>query len=220
MKVYHYARTEDWNRIKKGSYKSDNLPGLGANKRVGKHDDEAFDTCAVFALLEPLPREWVSNEHFKLTWETLKSDLYGRVLLEIEVDDTMPVFVIDRGTIEGVLYEDKTGIPGEYLFENRKDAERAYIGNKVPLQEYVKNPEKYKFSLPEVIITAHVPFENIRISEQQPLLEEYLHHYKKSPILLEEIHNNIRYIPELKAWYEKRIGEIPKPAEQEYTKFR
>jgi hypothetical protein len=220
MKVYHYARTEDWNRIKNGSYKSDNLPGLGASKSVGKHDDEAFDTRAVFALLEPLPREWVSNEHFKLTWESLKSDLSGRVLLEIEVDDRMPAFVIDCGMREGVLYEDKTGIPGEYLFENRKAAERAYIGNKVPLQEYVKNPEKYKFSLPEVIITAHVPFENIRISEQQPLLEEYLPYYKKAPIVLEEILLNINYMPELKAWYEKRIGKIPPPKEQEYMKFR
>jgi hypothetical protein len=97
MKVYHYTRVQDWKNIKSGSYKSGGLPGLGATHRLGKDDTEALRTGAVFCFLDPLPLEWVYNEYFKLTWEAIKHDIGGRMLLEINLsDEDLNTFVIDQ----------------------------------------------------------------------------------------------------------------------------
>lgn len=204
MKVYHYTEIKDWKDIKAGSYRSKNIPGLGANRRVGREDREAWNTGAVFCFLEPVPTDWVHNTHFKLTWDAIKHDIQGRMLLEITVDENTPAYVIDRGLAEGHLYKEKTDIPKGYLFPTRKDAEAAYIQSKVPLKEFIEKRQDYNFSLPEVIITEDVPLEKVKISEKQPFLEEDLEKYKNTPIFMEDIMRDINSIPELKAWYEKR----------------
>jgi hypothetical protein len=205
MKVYHYARARDWKDIKNGSYKSRGLPGLGASHRVGKEDMDAWNTGAVFCFLDPVPQEWVHNEHFKLTWDAIKHDIGGRILLEINVpDEDANVFVIDRGLAEGVLYKDVRGIPEKYLFPTRKEAESAYLKSKIPLKEYLEKRNEFNFTLPEVIITEHVPFDKIKISEQQPFIESDLEKYKNTPVFMEDIMRDINSIPELAEWYKKR----------------
>lgn len=221
MKVYHYARARDWEEIKNGSYRSGGLPGLGASHRVGREDAGASSTGAVFCFLDPVPPEWVHNEHFKLTWGAIKHDIGGRMLLEITIpDEDLNTFVLDRGLAEGVLYKDKSVVPKQYLFSTRKEAESAYLKSKVPLKEYLEKRQQFNFSLPEVIITEHVPFDKIRISEQQPLLAENLEKYKKAPAIMRSIMTDINSIPELAEWYRKRREASKEISNGTMPKFR
>ena len=220
MKVYHYASVRDWKDIKKGSYRSNDQPGLGASRRVGQDDMDAWNTAAVFCFLDPIPPEWVGNEHFKLTWDAIKHDIGGRMLLEIDVDEKDQVFVIDRGLAEGFLYEDKKDIPGQYIFPTRREGESAYLKSKVPLKEYLERRKEYNYTLPEVIITGHVPLEKIKISELQPILEEDLKKYKNTPAIIEGTMRDINSIPELRVWYEKREEKKRNIPNEMTIKFR
>ena len=120
MKVYHYTHFKNWHHIQKGSWESGGEPGLGASRRMGKEDMDAWKTGAVFTLLEPTPNNWVENEHFKGIWDYLKDEM-GILLLELDINpEEDRVFVVDRGHVEGVLYEDKEGIPKKYLHPSKK----------------------------------------------------------------------------------------------------
>jgi len=205
MKVFHYTHFKKWPDIKKGSYRSQNKPGLGACGRMGQEDDEAWRTGAICALLEPLPDNWVNNEHFKLTWNYLEHDI-GKLLLELDVNpEEDEVFVVDRGHVEGVLHDDKKGIPEKYLHTSIATGERAYMETKIPLKEYLEQEKKLKYSLPEVVITEHFPLEKINISEHQPLLEKKLkdYDYDGNKKLKEMLIKEIEEIPELSSWYKK-----------------
>lgn len=206
MKIYHYTHLKDWRGITKGSWKSADKPGLGASRRVGKLEEESFKTTAVFGLLKPEPENWTANPHFKVTWDYLKIDM-GKILLEIEVNPKEdPAFVIDRGHVEGFLYKDIDGIviPKEYQHKTQKEAEGSYIKSKIKLDNYLKQEQSLGYSLPEVILTADVSLEKIKISEQQPLLEEYLAHFKegKRESLAWYMKEQFGEISELKKWYE------------------
>jgi len=171
MKVFHYTSIDRLGEIAKGSYKSRNMPGLGATRRMGHQDNEAFNTCPVFALLDPAPKEWVQNPHFSDIWQWLTADI-GDLLLEIETDPKKDnVFVVDRAHIEGFLYDDKTGIPGKFLHISRKTAERALMQSKIPLSDFLAREQELQYSLPEVIFTGDVPFNRLSISSRQPLIE-------------------------------------------------
>lgn len=220
MKIYHYARIEDWEGIKNGSHKSGRIPGLAANRRVGRENKEAWSTGAVFGLLDPLPKEWSENKDFHLTWDTLRHDIGGRVLLEIQVDDDSNVFVIDRALLEGYLYADKTNIPAKYLFSDRNEAEGAYIKSKIPLHEYLQNKDAYNYSLPEVILTENVPFEKIKISEQQPLIEHDLREYKNAPAIMHSLMRDINSIPELTEWYKKHQSSFNEISNETKLRFK
>lgn len=132
-------------------------------------------TGATYALLEPMPDTWVNNPYFPLIWESLTHHLGqdGKLLLEIDVDPD-EVAVADRGYMEAMRYKDKTGIPEQYLHASRDEAQKATVKNGVRLGEYLDRQDELGFSLPEVIIFQHVPLERIRVSAQQPLLEEDL----------------------------------------------
>lgn len=135
MKVFHYTKLEHYQDIVRGSYKSKNKPGLGSSHRMGHKYMEAWETSAVFALLEPSPANWMQNPYFKDIFNYL--DL-GPLLLEIETDPKKDnAFVVDRGHVEGFLYEDKTGIPKKYLHPSLSTAERAYMQSKIPLRDYL-----------------------------------------------------------------------------------
>jgi hypothetical protein len=221
MNVYHYARARDWKEIKKGSYRSGGLPGLGARHRVGTEDVDAWNTGAVFCFLDPIPPEWVHNEHFKLTWDAIKHDIGGRMLLEINLpDDDSNSFVIDRGLAESPLYKDKSTIPEQYIFTNRREAESAYLRSKIPLKEYLEKREQFNFSLPEVIITEHVSLDKIKISDKQPLLDEDLEKYKNAPAIMRSIMSDINSIPELLEWYRKRNEASKEISDKMMPKFR
>lgn len=107
MIVFHYTHFDNWEGVKNGSWESKNIPGLGANRRVGRADQEACNTTAVFALQEPLPDTWTHNADFIDIWDFFKRQV-GRILLEIDINpDRDPVYILDRGHIEGFLYEQK-----------------------------------------------------------------------------------------------------------------
>ena len=180
---------------------SDNTPWLGANRRIGREDEEAYNSAAIFALQEPLPNTWIHNTDFIEIWSYFKQHVW-RILLEIDIDlDRDHVYILDRGHMEGFLYEEKEGIPEKYLHGSRLESERAYMQSKKSLKEYLNSDSWY--SLPEVIITGHVPIGKIKISAQQPLLEADLTKYSEKirKILIDKIEK----IPELEIWY-KKVG--------------
>jgi hypothetical protein len=202
MKVFHYASIEHWQGIVNGSWKSGGEPGLGASYRMGHQDEEAYGTSAVFALLEPLPASWIQNPYFMDIWRWLVGDIGDGVLLEIETDPNRDnVFVVDRAHVEGVLYEDKTRIPERYSHPSILAAERAYMQSKVSLNDYLAGSQELQYSLPEVIFPQNVPFDRLKISDRQPLIEEGLSRYGGD--IHEKLIYQINRIPDLRVWYAK-----------------
>jgi hypothetical protein len=206
MKVYHYAKLDDVPAIKgeaRGDYGS--LSGLLPLRRVGREHQPAWKTPAIFALLEPLSREWVENVHFNQTWEVLARSLGTAVLLEIEVPDSAKAYVIDRGHMEGALYKDKDKVPKRHIFPTLEEAEKAYFESRVLLKDFLANRDAFDFTLPEVIITERIAPESIVIAENQPLLESSLRSYREGERMSDrykEIIEKIQAIPELARWYE------------------
>lgn len=201
MKVYHYARLGDWKEIKRGSYRSEDKPGLAARHRMGQAHMPAWELGAAFALLEPTPKDWVNNPNFKQTWDYLKRDV-GELLLEIEIDPNLDeAYVVDRGYVEGRLYGDEVEIPNKYKIDQKKEAEQAYVESKVTMKEYLERKDELNFSLPEVVFHKVVPIEKISISHYQPVLEESLNKY--TGVFRDELIDQIRGIPELAEWYER-----------------
>ncbi len=202
IKIYHYAKLEDWRSINDGStYGTE--PGLAPTRSIGFEDANAAKTKAVFGLLKPEPTEWVYNPHFDRIWPRLTRDI-GDMLLEIKTDpqdDT--IFVGDRGHIEGFLYLDKSGIPQKYLHDNQEEGERQFMQSLVPLRDYVNNAYELQFSLPEVIIPHHVPLEQISVSHQQPLLEGKLKKYPERSLIVGEKLRFITNFDELQPWYSR-----------------
>ncbi|KKT69342.1 MAG: hypothetical protein UX09_C0025G0004 [Candidatus Uhrbacteria bacterium GW2011_GWE2_45_35] len=204
MKVYHYAHLRKWQDIQKGSWKTDNRPGLSAGRRVGQRDKEAWKTMAVFAFLEPLPDSWVNNTCFKGVWMDRFRSNIGSLLLELDVDlEGGEIFVVDNGHMEGFIYQKETGIPKKYLHRSNEEAERAYMESKISLKDYLEKAEDLGYSMPEIIILKDVPMERIRISDQQPLIEEDLEKYGEGSFKRDLI-SDIQRIPELSRWFEKR----------------
>lgn len=202
MKIYHYTSLSDWEEIKQGSYVSNHKPGLGANRRVGRVNNEAWNTTAVFALLEAIPKNWTHNKEFPDIWARLKRDI-GKVLLEINIDEKdQSVFVIDRSELQKYLDIDNTNQSEEEKKMNRDTAEGKYIGSRISLFDYLKKENNHSYTLPEVIITEDIPIEKVSISKEQPLLEELLSEIKGE--YRNRIVKQIKDIPELKDWYEKK----------------
>lgn len=209
MKIFHYANIDDWEEMKHRYETMGESVCLRASRRVGKEFAEAWNTGAVFGLLSPTPENWTGNEAFTLTWDALTHDLGGRLLLEIDVDPEKDrdVFVVDRGYMEGFLHKDveNANIPKKYDFQNRHDAEKAYIESKVSLKEFIEEEPSHAFSLPEVMITDDIPMNRLSVSSEQPLLERELKckdcEYKRNFV------KRLREIPELDAWYQRRMKE-------------
>ncbi|OGH10812.1 MAG: hypothetical protein A3B38_03875 [Candidatus Levybacteria bacterium RIFCSPLOWO2_01_FULL_36_13] len=214
MVVYHYSQIDKWNEIVRGSYRSSDQPGLGACRRMGHSDQEAWETSAVFALLDPTPKSWTQNSYFKDIWQWLKWDI-GDLLLEIAVDlETDNVFVVDRGHVEGFLYQDKTDIPERFLHSTRKLAERKMMESRISLKDFLAKEEELQYALPEVIFPQHVPLDKIRISNTQPSLEEKARTYPEGWFRDLKIRAK-QYVPELSSWinnYECR--EVSSPSKE------
>lgn len=198
--VYHYARMIDWQFVEDGTSHADWKPGLMAS-RIGQSYEEAFNTMAVFALLEPLPQEWIFNKDFKNLWENFRCHT-GELLLEIEIyPEVDKIFVADRGHMQGYFNYERDGIPKRYSYNTLQEAERAYMKSKIPLAQYLLKAKRLKYSLPEVIILKElVPLERIKISKQQPRLEERLKKFGKFHISYLRV---IEASPELSDWYKK-----------------
>ncbi len=201
IKVYHYAQLSDWTPIATGDEEVEPT-GLVPQRNIGAADRDAWKTPAIFGFVNPTPTEWVKNPHFNDIWKRQHREL-GILLLEINVNPyTDTALVADRGYIEGYLYKDKTGIPTQYVEEHREPAERKYMASRVPLLDYTTNPEKFQFSLPEVLIPQHVPLEKISVSRIQPRLEGILQLYPEGGRLHQQVLGFAQSIPGLKPWYE------------------
>ncbi len=208
MKVYHYISLKDWKNVKNGSWQSADKPGLSMN-RIGRVNKEASETAAIFALLDPMPNEWVDNKKYPDIWGYLKRDV-GSLLLEINIkEDDLNIYVIDRGYMENFLYKEGANDDNE----GREIAENNYVKSKIRLSEYLKNKDKLKFILPEIIFTEKIPFEKISISKEQPLLEEeFMENIPKTATELIKLRERDkstirREIPELSEWYTKFFKE-------------
>lgn len=136
MRVFHYTHIDKWEDIETGSWENKNTPGLATGNRIGQTYIEAYNSSAVFALLEAIPNTWTDNPHFRHSWSSLKRHV-GKLLLEIDIDSEKdPVFVIDRAHVEGYIYRDIPGIPEKYLHPSLEEAEKAYLKSKIPLHDY------------------------------------------------------------------------------------
>ena len=139
MIIYHYADIEIWRKIINEPHHHHRQTGLKRKKRI-----KGSTTNAIFAFLEPVPENWKNNQHFQDILEHLKGDM-GELLLEIDVNlENDNIFVIDRGHVEGFLYDvNRKNIPNKYLHDSRKEADRAYLASKIPLKEYLEkqNPK-------------------------------------------------------------------------------
>lgn len=180
MKIYHYTSFSKIGGIL-GKWPGE-VCGLEPRSSIGLPFSGLDLPKAVFGLLEPSPENWVNNPHFPVTWRKLIYNLQvmnhdGAVLLEVEVDGLNDkAFVAEEAHIEGYLYVDKANIPNEFLHESQREAEEAYLGSMISINEYVEKhrAEGWGYSLPEVVVLNPIPFGRIAVSSQQPLLEDDL----------------------------------------------
>lgn len=201
MEIYHYTSLDDWPGIKHGSWKSQELAGLGLHRRVcvENYEDEGARNGAVFGLTGPQPDDWVNNNDFPFAWRSLMRNT-GRLLLTYEINDKIlnNSHVIDWSHMERMLGGHKDDIGneerGDITNSDRVAAERLYWASRVPLGECIDNPGLLReFILPEVITTCHVPFDLIKVADVQPKLQDM------PPYLQEDLERMIGIDPELEA---------------------
>lgn len=208
MKLFHYSHLDDQVGIYEGSWKSNDKPGLGACLRLGKVYPEAMNFFAVFCHLSPLPESWINNSDFPDTWQRFLNNM-GKLLLEINVDDKDPdIFVVDRAHMEGFLMGKKE-IQERYFHLTREEAEKAYFDSKVPLKEFLEKKNELGYSLPEVVVTHDIPIEDIRISDEQPLLDWRF--------CRERFRRMAEGIPALNEWYKKHNQDAGHNTKERYS---
>ena len=129
---------------------------------------------ATFALPEPLPHSWTNNQDFPTAWDALKKYM-GKMLMEITLDPSDSVMVLDQA----LTYDDDETIPAPSdreawarIDKEHYEKEERYWNARVPLEQYLADPSR--FSLPEIIILNPIPRERVRISSQQPLIEDVI----------------------------------------------
>lgn len=199
MKIYHYTSLDHWPGIKHGSWKSRDIPGLGPNLRVCKNyfEDEKARDGAVFGLLEPEPDSWKRNTDFPVAWHALMRNA-GRLLLAYETTDELidNSYLIDWSRMERLLggHKDDLGKQPdrEIAQDDRCAAEKSYWASRIPLAEYIDNPDILAgIALPEVITMCHIPFEQIEIADVQPRLHD------APPFVQRDLTSLIDHNPEL-----------------------
>ncbi len=174
MKVFHYSKVDHWRDIA-WTTETKTETGLRPGCRLGIEYVPAQKRSAIFALLNRRPKEWTENADFcGGPWEVLRQSI-GKLLLEIEVDPSR-VSVVDwahrEGFLRGANAHAHFCVPKQFSHRTRMDAEKAYVESALPLEQYLR--ENRAYSLPEVIIEHPVPLDQLRVSEDQSLLEEHL----------------------------------------------
>ena len=169
MKLYHYARLENLEEIKNGSWKSGGTPGIAASARLGKEGKKARKLGVGFAFFQPLPDDWFKNPEFSCPW----SWLVGRALLEIEHDnENNPAYVVDRAHTLRFQVMSKNLSADEFR-QRQREAENAYAESRIDAEYYLEHSDELKYVLPEVIFHDSIPLERINILEYQPMIKEY-----------------------------------------------
>ncbi len=196
MNVYHYTSFGDWRQVKTGSWMSGDIPGLANSRRVCKnlHSEEGATDGAVFGLLEPEPKAWTENTDFPLAWQYLVRHV-GGLLVSYEPTDEIveKSHIIDWSHMERFHggHKDDLGKP-EDPNDSRIEAERSYWGSRVPLSDYIDNPNVVdSFALPEVISQCIIPYDLIQIEKVQPMVPS------TSPFQNDSIRLGITANPEL-----------------------
>ncbi len=215
LTVYHYTEIENWNQMKQGTWRDEEVPGLEPRLSLSRNTGEEHNISCSFALLEPEPEEWTKNEEYKDIWSCLMNNT-GPLLVEVDITNhTDSAFVVDWAKKE--QYRVK---PGEKLGRQKLiDAERAYVDTKIPLLEYLENKDELQYKLPEVIITKTVPIQDVRLAEEQPKLVERLNWYRKGSGPYKSIKRRVAEIKELWPWAAKQDDEDLHAAIQEQAQL-
>lgn len=196
MKVYHYTSRYDLPSILRSrKFIPGGNPSLPERYLLPK----GIQLTGIFALIEPLPKQWVNpNPPFTNVLDVLVEDRGRDLLTEIETEG-LNVYVFDfahmfvpRGM---VMYgpdtiPQKYRIPSEVLGPNNEnlnspktamrvlDFQRErYLASAVPLEEYMQRRDELNYAMPEVFIMSDRLLSSegrFEISEQQPLLERKL----------------------------------------------
>lgn len=198
MIAYHYSRIDSW--VNAGSAEP-----LVPRTSLDGVFFKGTGWRATFALPEPLPTAWIDNPRFPHAWEELKKHM-GKMLVELALTPTDQVMVLDQGLTYEYWPEGKR-LPAwstdawVELERNAYRNEERYWNERIPLEQYLADPSK--ISLPEIIILNPIPRERVRISSQQPLIEETIKTAAESGNdfwtrhLLEQLRMGI---PELQRW--------------------
>jgi len=200
MKVFHYSRLDDWNSIKRGSFKTNNSPGLAANKRLAPLSDKGWKIGCSFSLLEPEPKQWTRSTTFKYAWPALISNT-GSLLLSVNLEKHInTTFVVDWGHREAFLQNTLVATPEKYVHQTETKAQEAYVESMMPIEEYLNRKKELDYSLPEVITTEIIPLSDLEISSTQPRLEGELNKCVEGSEAYRDTREEIALLPELRNW--------------------
>lgn len=165
----------------------------------------------VFALLDPIPNEWNSSR-FRGLFDNLMFHT-GRLLLEVDTNASYEsVYVVDYAHLVGIYHNngEVRDLDERYSHASLDEAREAYRASRIPLRDYIGMDRRSIFVLPEVIIEADVPAENVRVSSQQPLIESLLEAYAGVNSLY--FRNNVRKLTSelgIQKWYNEYIQRNP-----------
>lgn len=217
MKIYTYTEFKSWRQIKSGS-QEDHFQGLTPNTNLPLNFPEGPGRLfgipkwnkGIFALLQPVPKEWTNNPSFTNVWSLFKLHV-GKLLLDIEINPQEEgIYVGDWGYKEAKRNFFKTvgQIPTKYNIDSIA-ASLLYGSSFIPLNDFLKRKGELNYALPEVVMTKRIPLERVRISVSQPLLEERLRSefvdLKEKSALLAEI----KSFPELTTWLNSYLEADP-----------
>lgn len=211
MKIYHYDPLYFWDKIEQGSERSGGQPGLSP-RPIFKDHDLGSKLDAVWAFLEPEPKEWKENTSFPHLWEDINSVVFGKLAIVLEIDvnpDSDPVYVMDWGHYEGWRSRKREAaqIPERYRHGDKQEAITAYMHSMVSMKEYLQNKDELNFSAPEVVYLGHVPLDRIMASETQPIIGEFLDNSRYSPESWQQSIERVARIPGMREGWLKRYLE-------------
>lgn len=176
MKIYHYTPINRWYNI--NPWDPDAQPGLKACLGVCavNSEDIGASNKAIFGLLDPTPENWINNSEFPVAWRSLMTSV-GKLLLTYEPTDEIidKSFVLDWSHREDALGGRRNNL-GHYLgrdipYEDKLKADKAYWASRVPLAQYIEDPQATaNMALPEIITMCAVPLNLVEVASTQPRL--------------------------------------------------
>lgn len=201
MKVFHYSNLESvekWTWLKKVRTSDESIKDrfdLEGRSTIAIHSNGMVVTpkespLAIFALRSPTPDEWLKHPLLPNNWQKFM-DTIGPILLELDLSpkEIKKAFVIDEKALQ---------LSDQRLSQSElATLVQTTYDDKTPLADYDGTKE---FSLPSIVIFDKIPEKQIKISEQQPILEHILEESYQGKIK-ESYIKRIRQIPELDTWY-------------------
>ena len=167
IEVFHYTLQVAYERMQ--SEQSGILPLRQIGKLSTRHYFTDPKGRAVFAHLEPKPKNWMQNEEFPNSWKRFVDYLTGCsdrsdspiVLLKFSLNATDEAYVVDRGIIEKHFDNGDPGVHSKSIED--------YLKSKIPVDKYNET-----HSLPEVVIGHLIGHERLNLVQtvsKEELLE-------------------------------------------------